>query len=64
MWNYKIFIKIFEQTFQSVAGTNKLEKCSFKYFDEHSINFTCGIIVFELVPENISGTIIKYDMVG
>jgi len=29
----KIFIKIFERTFQSVAGKDKLGKYSFKYFD-------------------------------
>ena len=39
----KIFIKIFERTFQSVAGEDKLGKCSFKYFD------IWREIVFEMV---------------
>ena len=41
----KIFIKIFERTFKSVAGEDKLGKCSFKYFDEHLIILTYGIII-------------------
>ena len=36
----KIFIKIFERTCQSVADKDK-----FKYFDEHLISLTYGIIV-------------------
>ena len=44
-WFSKIFIKIFERTFQSVAGKDKLGKCSFKYFDEYLIRSTYGIIV-------------------
>ena len=30
-----MFIEIFERTFQSIAGKDKLGKYSFKYFDEH-----------------------------
>ena len=55
-------MEIFERTFQSVAGKDKLGKCSFKYFDEHFIHFIYGIIL-KNVPSNISGNILKYDTV-
>ena len=42
---YKIFIEIFGWTFQSVAGKDKLWKCSSKYFDKCFINLTCAIIL-------------------
>ena len=45
----KIFIEIFERTFQSVSAEDKLRKYLFKYFDEHLISLTYDIIV-EYVP--------------
>ena len=46
-WFSKISIKIFERTFQSVAGKDKLGKCSFKYFD------IWREIVFEMVRKKM-----------
>ena len=40
-----MFVEIFERIFQSVAGKDKLGKCSFKYFDEQYINLTYAIIL-------------------
>ena len=43
----KIFIEIFERTFLSVAGKDKLEKYLFKYSDLHFIILTYDIIVLK-----------------
>ena len=50
----KIFIKIFERTFQSVTGEDKLGKCSFKYFD------IWREIVFEMVSNFFFQTYLSY----
>ena len=42
---YKNIIEIFGWTFQSVAGKDKLWKCSSKYFDKYLRNLTCAIIL-------------------
>ena len=49
-------MEIFERTFQSVAGKDKLGKCSFKYFDKHFINFIYGIILKNVPSYIFQGT--------
>ena len=59
---YKTFVEIFEWTFQSVAGKDKLWKCSSKYFDKYFINLTYSVIL-ENVHWNIFSEHLKYDSV-
>ena len=42
---YKIFIEIFGWTFHSVAGKDKLWKCSSKYYYKYFRNLTYSVIL-------------------